>query len=315
VNKLNIIFAGTPDFSAVALDALLHSQHKIMAVYTQPDRPAGRGRKLTPSPVKQLALNHNLPVFQPVTLRDVHEQAHIASLQADLMVVVAYGLILPLAVLQAPRFGCFNIHASLLPRWRGAAPIQRSILAGDAKTGVTIMQMDEGLDTGAMLYKTECPIDKHDTSQLLHDRLAKLGAVALLTTLERLQENTLHSEPQAESHATYAHKISKEEAELDWNLSAQELDRKIRGFNAWPVAQTLMNNQIIRIWQAEVIDKSCEQHTPGKILHASADGIDVATGHKILRLQKLQLPGGKVLFVADILNSRREEFLVDKIFG
>lgn len=314
-NSFTIIFAGTPEFSAVTLDVLLKSQHKVKAVYTQPDRPAGRGRKLTGSPVKQLALQHQLPVYQPQTLRNPEDQQVLANLNADIMIVVAYGLILPLPVLQAPRFGCLNIHASLLPHWRGAAPIQRSILAGDVKTGVTIMQMDAGLDTGDMLYKVECPIQSKDTSQALHDRLAKLGAEALLITLERLAKNTLHPELQDHAHANYAHKISKEEAELDWSASARELDLKIRAFNPWPVAQTMVNGEILRVWQAEVVESHTTQTQPGKIVHVSTEGIDVVTGNGVLRLQKMQLPGGRVLSAADLLNSRRDDFHLDTVLG
>ena len=312
---LNIIFAGTPEFSAVTLDALLQTQHKIVAVYTQPDRPAGRGRKLTPSAVKQRALEHNLPIYQPATLKDLQEQQILIDLKADLMIVVAYGLILPLPILQAPKFGCFNIHASLLPHWRGAAPIQRSILTGDAKTGVTIMQMDAGLDTGSMLYKVECPIGSKDTSEILHDRLAKLGAEALLITLDRLANNELHPEPQDNAHATYAHKISKEEATLNWTCSARELDQKIRAFNSWPVAQTMMSGQILRIWQAEVLELHSTHVQPGRILHVCLDGIDVATGDGVLRLQKMQLPGGRVLSTADLLNSRRDDLHSGNVLG
>jgi methionyl-tRNA formyltransferase len=301
--SFNIIFAGTPEFSAVTLQALLHSLHKVKAVYTQPDRPSGRGLKLTQSPVKQLALHHELPVYQPVTLRDLHEQTLLRDMQADLMVVVAYGLILPIPVLSAMRLGCLNIHASLLPRLRGAAPIQRAILAGDAKTGITIMQMDEGLDTGDMLYKVECPILSNDTSYTLHDKLAKLGADALLITLDRLSNQSLHPEKQDESHATYAHKISKEEAKLEWRLTASELDRKIRAFNPWPVACTMMDENVLRIWQAEVKENFSANVQPGKILHISRDGIDVAAGMGIVRLLKMQLAGGRVLSAADMINT------------
>lgn len=299
---LNLIFAGTPEFSAVTLQALLSSQHTIKAVYTQPDRPAGRGRKLTASPVKELALQHQLPVFQPESLRVESEQQKLANLQADLMIVVAYGLILPPAVLTAPRLGCINVHASLLPRWRGAAPIQRAILAGDAVTGVTIMQMDAGLDTGAMLYKVECPIEASDTSERLHDRLAELGAKALLHTLDHLA--TIQPEAQEDALATYAHKIKKEEAELDWNLPAAALVLKVRAYNPWPVA---FSNGV-RVWEAMAVEQDTKHIPPGTIVQASIQGIDVATGQGILRLLKLQLPGGKVLSAADILNARKNEF-------
>jgi methionyl-tRNA formyltransferase len=232
----NIIFAGTPHFSVAALEALIQSPHKVVAVYTQPDRPSGRGRKLTESPVKQKALEHHLSVYQPLSLKNPEEQQRLADLKADLMVVVAYGLILPKAVLQAPRLGCINIHASLLPRWRGAAPIQRAIVAGDARSGVTIMQMDEGLDTGAMLYKVQCPIEQNDTSEILLNRLSTMGADALLHTLAHL--TSIKPEPQDHHLATYAHKITKEEANIDWSEPADVIARKIRGFNPWPVMYT-----------------------------------------------------------------------------
>lgn len=314
---MNIIFAGTPDFAATSLQALLDSHHQIIGVYTQPDRPAGRGRELKPSPVKQLALQHSLKVLQPQTLRDEREQKILMNLSADIMIVVAYGLILPLSILMAPTQGCLNVHASLLPKWRGAAPIQRAILVGDLKTGITIMQMNEGLDTGDMLLKVECPIEKKDTSQLLHDRLAKLGAQALLETLNRLGKKSLHAEKQDEHFATYAHKISKEEAEIDWNKSAKEIDQQIRAFNPWPVAQTLLHEHIIRIWQAEAITESHHASTNvfGKLVQVNREGIDVQTGQGILRLQKLQLPGGRVLNVLDILNSRQDLFKPGVILG
>jgi len=308
--SLQIIFAGTPEFAAVTLEALLHSPHKIKAVYTQPDRPAGRGQKLTPSPVKELAIKNHLPVYQPQTLRDEQEQKKLADLQADVMIVVAYGLLLPVPVLTAPKLGCINVHASLLPRWRGAAPIQRAILAGDKKTGVTIMQMEAGLDTGPMLYKAECTIEKNDTSQILHDRLAKLGADALLKTLVQLPQ--LKPETQNAALVTYAHKITKEEARLDWNVSAEELNYKIRAFNPWPVAFFMLNGQPVRVWQAEIIEKNAAAK-PGTIMQADASGIDIATGKNSLRLLKMQLPGGRVLSVADILNSRRDVFAVGTV--
>lgn len=308
--KFNIIFAGTPDFSTHALSALIASQHQICAVYTQPDRPAGRGRQLTASPVKALALQHQLPVFQPQTLRDPIEQQKLADLQADIMVVVAYGLLLPKAVLTAPRLGCLNIHASLLPRWRGAAPIQRAILAGDARTGITIMQMDEGLDTGAMLYKTDCAISASDTSETLHEKLAVMGADAILHVLNHLTE--LKPEIQDNAQANYAQKIKKEEAVLDWQQSAQELDQKIRAFNPWPVA-FFANN--IRVWQAKVLADKKHDALPGTVLAVSSEGIDVATGQGVLRLMQLQFPGGRVLSAVDILNARKNDFAVGNRLG
>lgn len=297
----NLIFAGTPDFSACTLDALIHSHHKIVCVYTQPDRPAGRGRKLTASPVKELALKHDLPVNQPTTLRNVEEQTRLKDLNADLMVVVAYGLILPLPILTAPALGCINVHASLLPRWRGAAPIQRAILAGDAVTGITIMQMDEGLDTGAMLHKEICTIEKKDTAESLYARLAALGTKALLHTLDHLSE--IQPIQQNNLMATYAHKLTKEEAKLNWNLAAEELDRMIRAFNPWPVA---FFDQI-RVWEAEVA-KTTTDAPPGTIIYSSASGIEVATAHGVLRLLKLQLPNARTLPVRDILNAHSERF-------
>jgi methionyl-tRNA formyltransferase len=309
-SPLNIIFAGTPAFAAVALEGLLHSSHHIKAVYTQPDRPAGRGQKLTASPVKEIALKYNVPILQPASLKNPEEQKYLRDLNADLMIVAAYGLILPKAILEATRLGCINIHPSLLPRFRGAAPIQRAILAGDKKTGITIMQMNEGLDTGPMLYKTECEITEQDTSKTLHDKLAVLGKETLLTALEKL--SSLNPEPQNDSLATYAHKISKEEAKLDWNLSAEELNRKIRGFNPWPVAYCALGDKILRVWEAQVIKKEINE-TPGKILHTSRDGIDIATGKNILRLLKLQLPSGRVLSATEILNAHQHDFAAGKI--
>jgi methionyl-tRNA formyltransferase len=307
--KYSIIFAGTPVFSVKTLMALINSGHDIKAVYTQPDRPSGRGRKLTASPVKELALEKQIPVYQPVSLRDENEQKKLASLEADVMIVVAYGLLLPLPILQAPKYGCINVHASLLPCWRGAAPIQRAILAGDTKTGVTIMQMDKGLDTGDMLYHLECPIFSSDTSAILHDRLAELGAEALLKTLDNLSEIT--PEKQNDQLKTYAEKISKDEAKLDWNCSAAELDRKIRAFNPWPVAETMCDGHVVRIWQAENLQQTTHAE-PGEILQVSKQGIDIATGNGILRLLKMQLPGGKPLPMVDILNARSQLFSVGK---
>jgi methionyl-tRNA formyltransferase len=314
-SKLNIIFAGTPAFSATTLQALLTSSHSIKAVYTQPDRPAGRGRKLTASPVKELALAHGLPVHQPLTLRDAGEQKILADMNADVMVVVAYGLILPAAVLNAPRLGCINIHASLLPRWRGAAPIQRAILAGDKITGITTMQMDVGLDTGEMLYKLECPIEENDTTETLHDRLAVLGAKAILKTLDDIAAGRAEPEKQDNTLATYAHKITKEEAQIDWQMPADELARKVRGFNPWPVAYIKMGEQTIRVWEASALKINVEHQAPGTIVAVSSDSIDVATGKGFLQLHKIQLPGGRVLSVSDILNSRHDSFVVGKQLG
>lgn len=304
---MKIIFAGTPQFAAPILQTLFNSQHEVVAVYTQPDRPAGRGQKLHASPVKELALQHNLTVCQPQTLRDESEQKKLKDWQADVMIVVAYGLILPKIILETPRLGCINVHASLLPRWRGAAPIQRAILAGDNETGITIMQMDEGLDTGLMLHKVTTTITATDTSQTLHDRLSTLGAAALLTTLNNLQNITPERQNDAESN--YAKKIEKQEAEINWQQSANEIDRLIRAFNPWPVAYTYLNNQPLRIWQAEPIAEKTNA-TPGTIIHIDKNNIDVATGDGILRLQKIQLPGGKCLPIKDVLNAHAKRFEV-----
>lgn len=305
-NSLKVIFAGTPEFAAEALQALFQSQHEVIAVYTQPDRPAGRGRKLTPSPVKLLAQKNDITVYQPASLKDAEAQQQLASLGADVMVVVAYGLLLPLPVLQAPRLGCINIHASLLPRWRGAAPIQRAILAGDAETGVTIMQMDEGLDTGDMLLKSICPISREDTAQLLHDRLARTGAKAAIEVLDQLSQGTIKPEPQDDNQACYAAKLTKAEAMIDWQRPAIEIERLVHAFNPWPVAQTEFDAQIMRIWQAQALDGAEAELPPGSVISADKQGIDVASGDGVLRILTAQLPGGKARPVVDLLNARKE---------
>ena len=299
---MNLLFAGTPEFAAHSLQALLDSEHQVLAVYTQPDRPAGRGRKLTASPVKALALEHDLPVLQPQTLREAEVQQALADWQADVLVVVAYGLILPQAVLDAPRLGCLNVHASLLPRWRGAAPIQRAILAGDTETGVTIMQMDAGLDTGDMLYKVSCPIEPTDTAATLHDRLAGLGAMALVETLRRLDAGEVQPEKQDDAQATYAEKLQKSEALIEWSQSAEVLSRTVRAFNPWPVAFTRWHDQNLRIWFAQAL-KETRDAPPGTVLAESREGIDVATGEGVLRITQLQLPGGKALDAGQFLNA------------
>jgi methionyl-tRNA formyltransferase len=298
---MKIVFAGTPEFAVPPLEALLAGPHEICAIYTQPDRPAGRGRKLTPSPVKQVAERHGIPVFQPVGLKDPAEQEQLRALQADLMVVVAYGLILPKAVLDIPRLGCINIHASLLPRWRGAAPIQRAVLAGDDATGVTIMFIEPRLDAGPMLLKKTCSIGPLETAGELHDRLSRLGADALMEALPALESGAMQPEIQDESLVTYAAKLDKEEALLDWTKPAIDLERQVRAFNPWPVAETEYRGQKLRIWLAQALDESTTA-APGTVL-ARDKTLDVATGRGVLRLAEVQLPGAKRIAAQDFLNA------------
>ena len=309
---LRIVFAGTPEFAAEHLKALLDSPYEIVAVYTQPDRPAGRGQKLMPSPVKQLALEHHIPVMQPPTLRAPEAQAELAALKPDLLVVVAYGLILPQVVLDIPRLGCINSHASLLPRWRGAAPIQRAIEAGDSESGVTVMRMEAGLDTGPMLLKSVTPISADDTGGSLHDRLAKLGPPAVIEAIAGLAAGTLQGELQDDSLATYAHKLNKDEARIDWNRPAIELERVIRAFNPWPICHSTLNGEALKVLAATLADAQGE---PGQILAASKDGLIVGCGAGALCLTRLQLPGGKALNFSDFFNSRREKFAVGTVLG
>jgi methionyl-tRNA formyltransferase len=301
---LSIVFAGTPEFSVPALEALVASRHQVVAVYTQPDRPAGRGQQLTMSAVKQCALRHGLPVEQPKTLRDPATVERLASWRPDVMVVVAYGLILPADVLQIPRLGCLNIHASLLPRWRGAAPIHRALQAGDTQTGVTIMQMDVGLDTGPMLLERVTSIDPTDTGSTLHDRLAQLGAEALIAALDGVLDGSLSPRPQPETGATYASKLRKEEALIDWSKSTAEIDRQIRAFNPWPVAETRWNGQQLRIWQASPLQIQ-RTADPGTVIGADAGGIHVATGDGAIALTRIQLAGRRAVTAAEFRNAHR----------
>lgn len=309
---LRLVFAGTPEFAAEHLKALLDTPNQIVAVYTQPDRPAGRGQKLMPSPVKQLALQHGLPVLQPPTLRDPAAQEELRALAPDLMVVVAYGLILPQVVLDIPRLGCINSHASLLPRWRGAAPIQRAVQAGDAESGVTVMQMEAGLDTGPMLLKVTTPISAGDTGGSLHDRLAQLGPQAVVQAIEGLAAGTLQGEVQDGALATYAHKLNKDEARIDWSRPADELERLVRAFNPWPICHSTLDGQPLKVLAAEPAEGRGQ---PGQILDASKDGLTVACGEGALRLTRLQLPGGKPMAFADLYNSRREQFAPGQVLG
>lgn len=314
-SSLRIIFAGTPDFAAVHLQALLASHHQVVAVYTQPDRPAGRGKKLQASPVKQLAVSAGLSVAQPLSLKDPDAQAQLATYDADLMIVVAYGLLLPTAVLQAPRLGCINVHASLLPRWRGAAPIQRAIEAGDVETGITLMQMDAGLDTGAMLAKVQCAITAEDNAATLHDRLAELGPPALLDTLANLSHRQTSAEAQNHDLATYAHKLSKEEAQIDWSLTATELERRIRAFNPFPVAFTLLAGERLRILAAQLAETP-HQSAPGTILAVTTDAVIVGCGDgTAMALNVVQLPGKKALKVKDLLHGSAQLFTQGQRLG
>ena len=308
---MKIIFAGTPDFAATHLQALI-GQHEVVAVYTQPDRPAGRGKKLTASPVKLLAEQNNLPIFQPQSLKDPEQQTILANLQADIMVVVAYGLILPQVVLDAPRLGCINVHGSILPRWRGAAPIQRAIEAGDKETGVTIMQMDAGLDTGAMLTITRCPIEPNETSGSLYDKLAALGAPALLSTLDKLKAGTAVAVAQDNGQSTYAKKIDKAEALIDWSQPAIIIDQRIRAFSPFPAAYTEIEGLRVKIWAAQTSTQ--QLGTSGEIVAADDNGLLVGCGQGSLLLTEIQLAGKSRMPVSEILRSRVELFATGKRF-
>lgn len=300
---MRIVFAGTPEFASDHLAALLNNNFDVVGVYTQPDRPAGRGKKLQASPVKQLALEHDIPVFQPEKLRKNSEaQEELKQLAPDIMVVVAYGLILPKSVLDIPSKGCINVHGSLLPKWRGAAPIQRSIWAGDATTGVTTMLMDVGLDTGDMLLKSEIPISSEDTSASLYEKLAEIGPQTLVTTLHQFDEIT--PQAQTDADASYAQKLSKEEAEIDWSISALQLERNIRAFNPWPGTFFRYQDKNIKVWQATVIEATTAE-TPGTVLSVEKTGITIATGDGQLVVSTLQVPGKKPMTVDVILNGNK----------
>lgn len=309
---LRIIFAGTPDFAARHLQALINSEHQIVGVYSQPDRPAGRGKKLKASEVKALALEHNLPVFQPQSLKTADALEALKSLNADIMIVVAYGLILPKAVLNAPRLGCLNVHGSILPRWRGAAPIQRAIWAGDQQTGVTIMQMDEGLDTGDMLHISRCSIDSTETSASLYTKLAELGPDALINTINRLANGDITPESQNDADANYAKKLSKDEANIDWSMDAEQIERNIRAFNPWPVCFTQMSGNTVKIYQANVVEQS---GAAGTVLASDKNGIIVACGKHALSISELQPQGKKPMAINDFLNGRSEWVTPGTILG
>ncbi len=302
--KLNIIFAGTPEFAAKHLEHLITAGYNIVACYTQPDRPAGRGKKLQPSAVKQIAIEHNIPVCQPASLKSEDALAELAQWNADLMVVVAYGLLLPQAALDTPKFGCINVHGSLLPKWRGAAPIQRSVLTGDTQTGVTIMQMDIGLDTGDMLHIETCDITQQDTSGSVYEKLQIIGPKALVTTLKQIESGEAVAVKQDEHLATYAHKLTKQEALINWTLSAIEIERQIRGYQPWPVAYTTFNGNTVKVLNADVISNSNEP--AGEIISVDKTGIVIATSTGAIKITKLQPPGKKPMSVADFINGRSD---------
>lgn len=311
---LRIIFAGTPDFAARHLQALLNSEHDIIAVYTQPDRPAGRGQQLQPSAVKQLAEQHNVAVYQPKSLKKAAAQAELAALQADLMIVVAYGLILPQAVLDTPKLGCINVHGSLLPKWRGAAPIQRAIWAGDTQTGITIMQMDAGLDTGAMLSKVSCDISNTDTSASLYEKLAQIGPGVLLQALANLPQLQQQAQVQNNDLASYAEKLHKDEAKLDFTKNAIALEREIRAFNPWPVSYISLAQGTIKVWQAST-QLGNSNAACGTVTAADKHGIRIACAEGELVISQLQPPGKKPMAAADFLNGRADWFSVGSVIG
>ena len=311
---MKIIFAGTPAFAATHLQSIIdQGQHQVIAVYTQPDRPAGRGKKLTASAVKLLAEQNNLPLFQPETLKTPDQQQLLSQHNADLMVVVAYGLLLPQAVLDIPRLGCINVHASLLPRWRGAAPIQRAIEAGDNETGVSIMQMEAGLDTGPVISSAHCDIAPEDTSDSLFEKLAELGGPALLSALSKIESGTAVASAQDEQQSTYAHKIDKSEALINWSDSAANIERKIRAFNPFPVAYTHMGDIRIKVWSAQVSQSSAVGE-PGFIVTSGSEGLLVQCGSGHLLISEIQLAGKSRMAVAEILKSRADLFAVGARF-
>ncbi|WP_456377364.1 methionyl-tRNA formyltransferase [Thiolapillus sp.] len=300
--SLRIVFAGTPDFSVPPLQKLLASEHRVVAVYTQPDRPSGRGRKSQPGPVKILALEAGVPVYQPASLKAGDEINALRALQPDLMVVVAYGLLLPEPVLHTPRLGCVNIHASVLPRWRGAAPIQRAIQAGDTESGISIMRMDKGLDTGPVYLRRRITLAPDETGGSLHDRLSLLGAEALMEALPGIADGSLQPIAQDDAAATYAAKLEKKEAQIDWSRPAVEIERQVRAFNPWPVAFTRYENANLRIWNAHAMNGVTAE--PGTVMSATRSGVDVSTGSGLLRITRLQMPGKRAMEARDFINSQ-----------
>ena len=312
---MRIIFAGTPDFAASHLQSIISdNSHQVVAAYTQPDRPAGRGKKLSASPVKKLAEAHNIQVLQPVSLKEGGQQEIMASLQADLMVVVAYGLILPQAILNTPRLGCINVHGSILPRWRGAAPIQRAIEAGDAKSGVTIMQMDSGLDTGSILSTAQCSISDSETSGTLYKRLAVLGSSSLANILAKLEAGNAVSIEQDDTQSTYASKIDKSEAQINWSLSATNIDRCIRAFNPSPTAFSLIDGQRFKVWDAVIVADHSEV-AAGQIVSFDSEGLLVGCGQDALLLKEIQLAGKPRMPIGELMKSRSELFANGKLLG
>ncbi|WP_415882982.1 methionyl-tRNA formyltransferase [Neptuniibacter sp. QD72_48] len=311
-SPLKIVFAGTPDFAASSLQALLSSEHEVIAVYTQPDKKGKRKNQMAPRPVKDLAVEHNIPVFQPTTLKTEEEQLALTNLKADIMVVVAYGMLLPKAILETPRLGCINVHGSLLPRWRGAAPVERSMLAGDAETGVTIMQMDEGLDTGDMLYKVTTPIENNDTAASVFERLAAIGSEALVETLTQFQQETVSPEPQDDSLATYAKKLQKTEGVIDWSASAADIDLKIRTLSPRVAVTFKLGEEVVKLLGCELVEQS---GNPGEILPSDKKSIVVACGEGAIKIKQLQLPGKKPMDTAAVLNSKREQFSAGVVLG
>lgn len=310
---MNIAFAGTPEFAKIILKRLVGSRHHISMVFTQPDRPAGRGQEMHQSPVKQFAEHYQIPVHQPTKLTEEIAET-IKQERVDLLIVVAYGLILPEIILNAPRLGCINVHASLLPRWRGAAPIQHAILAGDEATGVSIMQMDAALDTGPVFMEATCPIHMEDTSESLHDKLAMLGAETLVECLLKIKDGITKPYPQDDDFATYAPKIKKQHAQIDWSLPATTIARQVRAYSSWPVAFSYLDDSPIRIWEAHAVVVPSPPEPPGTILSANKDGIDVVTGSCCLRLHTLQLPNKKPVSVGELLNAYADLFKVGKQF-
>ena len=314
IKSLRVVFAGTPDFAAAHLNKLIASEHEVVGVYTQPDRPSGRGKRLTASPVKQLAIEHELPVLQPSTLKDENAVEQLAAFDADVMVVVAYGLILPANILRTPRLGCINVHASLLPRWRGAAPIHRAIEAGDASTGITIMAMDEGLDTGPMLSKAAIDISAEHTTESLTHALKVLGGDILIATMDHLESSLEAAAEQPADGITYAHKITKEEAAIDWSLSATDIDRKMRALSPSPGCFGIYNDERIKIWSATVDETTPHNAVPGTIIALDKKGLTVACGVGHLVITRLQLPNKKPMSLADIMNGHRDRLVIGDRF-